>query len=103
MEKLKMMIFNMLLHRYLPVTYLVKAYTGIKGYKTQIFSVICILVYIGEQMGQIPSPLAQQLYGVFGASGVLAFMQKLQRYQPLIDQAAAVVKEEANKVQPPAK
>ena len=94
MENLKLKIIQFLLNKY-ALGYLVKGWSAIKGYKTQIFGVICVLVYVGETTGQIPHDLAEQLYALFGGLGGMAFMQKLQRYQPVIEQTVNKVKEDS--------
>lgn len=92
MDKIKNMILSFILKKY-ALGYLVDAYSKIKGYKTQLFTAICIGVYIGETLGQIPHELAEQLYTLFGGLGGMAFIQKLQRYQPLIDKTVNDVRE----------
>ena len=92
METIKLKIIQLLLNRF-ALGYLVKGWSSIKGYKTQIFAVVCVLVYVAETTGQIQHDLAEQLYTLFGGLGGMSFIQKLQRYQPVIDETVAKIKE----------
>ena len=85
METMKLAIFRLLLKKY-ALGYLVKGWEKTKGYKTAIFTVLTILTYAGEQFGYVPKELAAQLYTLFGGGAGFSFMQKLQRYQPYVDE-----------------
>lgn len=80
METLMKKIAKFLLQKY-ALGYLVKAWSAVKGYKTQIFTALSVLVYGLQLAGQIPPDLATQLLTVFGSGAGFAFIQKLQRYE----------------------
>ena len=92
LENLKLKIIKLILKKYF-LGWAIKGYTAVKGYKTQIFVALAILTWIGEMAKVIPQELAKQLYEVFGAGGSITFMQKLSRYQPVIEELV----EESNK------
>ena len=96
MEKLKMMLLSMILKKY-ALGYLVKGWSGVKGYKTQILVAIGVGVYAAERFGYVPKEVADQLYPYLFGGGAVTFMQKLQRYEPIVNQTISSVREEANK------
>lgn len=89
MENLKNKIVSFLLKKY-ALGYLVKAWSSVKGYKTQIFAALSVLTWIGEVTGHIPKETAGQLYTAFGSGAGFSFIQKLQRYT---DQASGIIGE----------
>ena len=93
MEKLKMMLLSMILKKY-ALGYLVKGWSGVKGYKTQILAVIGFGVYAVEKLGYIPKEIAEQLYPYLLGGGAITFMQKLQHYEPIVNKTISLVKEE---------
>lgn len=96
MNTIKLGIFKFLLKKYM-LGYMIKGWTSLKGHKTQIFALICIGVFAGQVTGYIPPDLAKQLYAIFGSGSAFSFLQKLQRYQSVIEQGVSLVKEEVKK------
>lgn len=92
MENIVKKLVAFLLKKY-TLGYLVKGWSKLRGYKTQIFAVLTGLVWVGEVTGQIPKDTASQLYAVFGSGAGFAFMQKLTRYQPEIEDLIKDVKQ----------
>jgi hypothetical protein len=85
MEKIKLMMFKILLKKY-ALGYLVQGWEKLKGYKTQVAVALMVLTYSLEQAGQIPSELSKQIYPYLEAMAGFAFLQKLQRVQPYVDE-----------------
>src|SRR3990167_5685930 len=96
MGKLKLMVFNLLLKKYL-LGYLVKGYDKLTGWKTQLCAVAGLAVWLAETFGGMDHALAEQLYIFFGGSAAVTLADKFKRYQSLIEQGVNAVKEEANK------
>jgi len=91
MEKLKAAILNFLLKKY-ALGYLTQGWGKLRGYKTQVFSVLAFLTWVGEVTGQIPKELSGQLYTIFGSGAGFAFLQKLQRVQPQVEALVEEIK-----------
>lgn len=91
MENMKLLVFRFLLKKY-ALGYLVKGWEKAKGYKTIIFTVLMALTYAGEQFGYLPKDLADKLYVLFSGGTGFSFMQKLQRYQPYVDEVKNAVR-----------
>ena len=91
MERFKVMVINMLLKKY-AMGFLVKGWDALKGYKTAIFVTIMVVIKLLEMTGQIPADLAQQIYPYLETGAGFSFMQKLARYQPIIDEVVEGVR-----------
>ena len=91
MNAIKNRIVDILLKKYV-LGYLIKGYSSLRGYKTQIFATICVAVYFGELLGKIPHDTAESLYQIFGSLGGMALVQKLQRYSVVKETVETVKK-----------
>lgn len=91
LEKIKLKLIKVILKKYV-LGYVVDAYKGITGYKTQIFLGLTVLIWFMESIGAIPSELAKQLYELFATGGAFSLLQKLKRFQPIIEDLAKDVK-----------
>ena len=94
MEKLKLMVASYALKKY-ALGYLVKGYSSLRGYKTQIAAAVGIAVWLAQITGYVTPEQAQILYGIVGAGGGMALLQKLQRYEPMVEEIAQKVKEKS--------
>lgn len=84
-EKVKLAILKTILNKY-ALGYLVKGWAGIKGYKTQIVLAVGIGVKVLKTVGYLPKEVAEPLYPYLLGASAVTLMQKLQRYQPIIDE-----------------
>jgi len=58
----------------------VELYRKITGYKTQIVSILLVVVYIAKMLGYLPPDLAEQLIALLGGAGGITLAQKLKRW-----------------------
>jgi len=95
-EKIKMMAVNLLLKRY-ALGYLVKAWNKINGYRTQICFGLMIAVYIAEKFGYIDAQLSANMQTALAGGGTFSFLEKMKKYDGIINSGVKMVKEEADK------
>lgn len=92
LDKIKTTLIKLILKKFL-LGHLVTAYAKITGYKTQILLAAGVIVFILETAGQIPHDTAEQVYPFLFGGASITFLQKLKRYQPLIDEVSQAVKD----------
>lgn len=92
LDKIKLMIVQ----KYI-LGYLVKGYSAVKGYKTQIVMVLAILTWAAARFQYITPDQEKNFYEILGGAGTVTILQKLQRWQSMADQLGKITQEEANK------
>ena len=77
----------------------VEIYRKITGYKTQIVSVLLVVVYVAKILGYLPPDLAEQLIALLSGAGGITLAQKLKRWdeQYKLTQHTGELKAEAMK------
>ena len=86
MENIKLAIINIVLKKYV-LGYLVIAWEKIKGWKTLLFIIWLFFIPFLQTHGWITPEQAKELNAIFGTGAGFSFMQKLQRYKPLVENA----------------
>lgn len=84
METLKLKILEFLSRKFI-LGWAVQFWEKATGYKTQICMALWVIVYIGKMTNYIDNNLADQVLTGLEVAGGFSFMQKLKRYQPIID------------------
>lgn len=77
--------------------YIVKAYSSIKGYKTQVAIGLAVLVWVAARFQYLTPDQEQSLYEMLGGAGTITLLQKLQRWQSDADELGKLVNESSGK------
>lgn len=85
METLKIKILEILSRRFV-LGWFVQLWEKTTGYKTQICIALWVCVFIGRMTGYIDADLSEKVLTGLEVAGGFSFMQKLKRYQPIIDE-----------------
>ena len=97
MQAIQQLIARVVLHKYLPVQYIVKGWNYLEGYRTQIFAVLYLVgfelhkYHFGPMADDdVSKKVLEYLMG--GASVTL--LAKLQNWMPVVEEGITVVKEQ---------
>ena len=95
-DGIKVRIVSLLLKKY-ALGYLVQAWEWAKGKKTALCIVGMVLIPFLKAQGIIDDQTAETMNAAFGTGAGFSFMQKLQRYKPLVDGVVTELKKEEGK------
>lgn len=95
-EKIKLLAVKYALNKY-ALGWLVKVWGKAQGYKTLIFGALSLIVFVLKVGGYIPPELEQAMQNHLhagvndvaiagGVGAIFSFLEKLKRYEPVIDQ-----------------
>lgn len=96
LDKIKLLIAKIVLHKYLPVQHIIKVWDGLKGYRTQICAVLWIAAYeFGKyKVGAFNDPaFTNQVLEWLGGMASVTLLEKFKGWTPLLEEGIETVKQ----------